>query len=231
MPNQIESPGIVEDAVRQIRAFILKSDPSDKLLPSQSQLASEIGVSRNTIREAMQVLQGQGLVEISQGKRPRVAVPSLRPLNEQLELLLSRQTLSFHQLLEIRQPIEIEATRLAALRATPDQLAKLRASIRDLNDASSIREQVRADRDFHQTLAEATSNPLYIALLLSLHQALELSMKVTISKAGKRNAIAGHKAVLKALEQNDPDQAGIQMLRHLQQARRDFLKYSEDSAR
>jgi DNA-binding FadR family transcriptional regulator len=212
--------GIVEDAVEQLRERILNA--SDSVLPSQSILAQELGISRTAVREAMTILQAQGWIEIQQGKRPQILPVSNSTLSEQLRLFMSRQGASFHQFMEVRLPIETEVARIAAQRATEDQLDTLHSAIERLRSAKRLEEQVKADRDFHVGLAHATHNPLFVSILESFHFGLQSSMKTTIGNKGVQNAVRGHRAILDAVSHHQPDLAANRMQRHLKQAIRDF---------
>ena len=216
------STGIVDEAVSQIRSKILRQNPAEKALPSQSALAAELGISRTAIREAMSILQAQGLIEVQQGKRPQVVPVSNLLLNEQLKLFIARQGASFHQLMEVRLPLEIEVTRIAAQRATPDNINQLQRCIDRLKNAKRLSEQIAADRDFHVRLAEASGNQLFVAILESFHHGLQVSMKTTLGNVGIRHALRGHRAILDAIAQHDPKLAATRMQQHLKQAVKDY---------
>lgn len=216
------STGIVDEAVSQIRSKILRQNPAEKALPSQSALAAELGISRTAVREAMSILQAQGLIEVQQGKRPQVVPVSNLLLNEQLKLFIARQGASFHQLMEVRLPLEIEVARIAAQRATPDNINQLQRCIDRLKSAKRLNDQIAADRDFHVRLAEATCNQLFVAILESFHHGLQVSMKTTLGNVGIRHALRGHRAILGAIVQHDPKLAATRMQQHLKQAVEDY---------
>lgn len=218
--------GIVDEAVENLKQRILRSESSDRL-PSQAILAQELGISRTAVREAMTILQAQGLIEIQQGKLPQILPVSNSTLSEQLKLFMSRQGASFHQFMEVRLPIEVEVARIAAQRATEDQIETLHASIDRLSSAKRLEEQIQADRDFHVGLAHATQNPLFISILESFHIGLRSSMKKTLGNAGVQNAVRGHRAILDSIRLHQPDLAVKRMQRHLKQAIRDYKLQTE----
>lgn len=222
MPISLSPLGIVEDAVEQLRNRILNASASDSTLPSQSILAQELGISRTAVREAMTILQAQGLIEIQQGKRPQILPVSNSTLSDQLNLFMSRQGASFHQFMEVRLPIETEVARIAAQRVTEDQIEAMQSAVERLRSAKRLKEQVQADRDFHVNLAHATHNPLFVSILESFHFGLKSSMKKTIGNAGVQNAVRGHRAILDAVANHQPELAANRMQRHLKQAIRDF---------
>jgi DNA-binding FadR family transcriptional regulator len=224
-------PGIVEEAVEKLKQRILRSDIDDRSLPSQSQLATELGISRTAIREAMSILQAQGLLVIQRGKRPQILPVSNSSLSEQLKLFMARQGATFHQLMEVRLPIETEVARIAAQRATSDQLELLSLAIDRLKVAKRLDDQVNADREFHVGLARATHNPLFVSILESFHFGLQNSMQTTLGHVGLQHATGGHRAILEAVRQQQPDLAAKRMQWHLKQAVRDFKPKTRKESR
>ena len=113
--SDLKSENLVTRAVEALRQFIL-----DELLvpgaelPSQGKLAEWLGVSRTVIREAMRILESQGLLEITQGKLPRVLPPNTQVVIDGLSTLMERSSATLLDVLEVRRPVEIEAAALAA---------------------------------------------------------------------------------------------------------------------
>src|ERR1041385_6731898 len=90
--------------------------PGDTL-PSEGKLAQEIGVSRLTLREATRALQARGLLEISQGRRPTVAVPNGALIGDFFKIAVRRDPRALLDLLEVRRALEVHIATLAAKRA------------------------------------------------------------------------------------------------------------------
>jgi GntR family transcriptional repressor for pyruvate dehydrogenase complex len=214
---------LVDQVVTHLRARILAGDHAvGGALPSEGDLAESFGVSRTVIREAMRSLRAQGLVVMSQGARPRVAEVDARPTVESLSLLLARSRTTLLGLTEVRRPLETEIARLAATRATAEQIATLCDANAELERATTLERRVAADVRFHDLLAVATGNPVFGVLLGTLGGLLVESRRRTIRAAGVDPALIGHREILAAVDRHDPAAAEAAMRRHLDWAERDI---------
>ncbi len=222
---RLETAGLVGRAVEAIRRHILadRSGPSGNLF-SQGELVRSLGVSRSVVREAMRILQSQGLVEISQGRRPRIKPAGTDPVIDSLTTLLKRSSISMLDLVEVRIPLETEIAALAAERRTEKDVAALNAAVALLKEAPNLERQVEADVHFHQLLAKAAGNKIFDLLLETLAQLLKESRRRTISESGVEVPIQHHTEILKAVEEGSPLEARRAMLHHLTMAKRDIVK-------
>jgi DNA-binding FadR family transcriptional regulator len=214
---------LVQQVIEHLRGKIVSgSHPPGTTLPSEGDLARSLGISRTVIREAMRSLRSQGLIEMRQGARPRVARVDAGPSAEALRLLLQRSQFSLLQLTEARRPLESAIARHAASRASADQIAALETAIDELRRAKNLDARVAADVRFHNLLAVASGNPVFTVLLETLGRLLVASRKRTIRAAGPEPAIIGHTAILAAVARHDPDAAEAAMLDHLAWAEQDI---------
>jgi len=194
-------------------------DPSG-LLPTEGKLAETFGVSRTVVREAMRTLRAQGLVEVSQGRRPRVRPADPTTAADSLRTLLERGNATLLNLVEARRPLEAEIAALAAHRATLEQIDAMQQAIDQMNAAPSLAGKIEADIAFHDLLAAATGNPIFQLMLATLAELMRQSRQQTITSAGLEVANRGHVEVLAAVRAKDPQAAGAAMLEHLELARR-----------
>jgi DNA-binding FadR family transcriptional regulator len=192
------------------------------LLPSQGELAASFGVSRTVIREAMRGLCAQGLVDISQGRAPRVKPPDSKATVASLRLLLRRNKATLLHLVEVRQPVEGEIAALAAERANDEHLRQLERAVHDLATASQLEARIEADVRFHRILAEATGNPVFVLLLETLAEFMHESRQKTLVYSGVEQAFAGHRAIFEAVRNHDSAKAREVMQEHLRLAARDL---------
>jgi DNA-binding FadR family transcriptional regulator len=214
---------LVQQVIEHLRDKIVsRSHPPGTTLLSEGDLARSLGTSRTVIREAMRSLRSQGLIEMRQGARPRVARVDAGPSAEALRLLLQRSQLSLLELTEARRPLESAIARHAASRASADQIAALETAIDELRRAKNLDARVAADVRFHNLLAVASGNPVFNVLLETLGRLLVASRKRTIRAAGPEPAIIGHTAILAAVARHDPDAAEAAMLDHLGWAEQDI---------
>ncbi|GIW81607.1 MAG: GntR family transcriptional regulator [Gemmatales bacterium] len=219
----LKSQNLVAQAVETLRGHILsgKYAAGDEL-PSQLEMCESLGVSRSVVREAMQILQSQGLVEISQGRRPRVLPARPDPVIDSLHNLVQRAQVSLLHLVEIRRPLEGEAAALAAKNATPQLIVELRQSVEELANAEELDAQIAADVRFHRLLAEATANPLFVMILDVLAPMLHESRRQTLRQSGVAVALAYHRKILEAVEAGDAKLAREVMLQHMQRTKQDI---------
>lgn len=209
-----QEPSLVKQAEDRLRKRILKKGPHD-LLPSQGDLAAELGVSRTVLREAMKHLEAEGLLDIAQGRRIRVRPAGPQASLRSLDAMLRRSPGSLAHLLEVRRPLESEIAALAADRRTPAHLELLEASLNELEVLRTLERRVDADLRFHRTLAEATGNPVFLLLLDTVAGLLRASRYASIGTHGAQAAIDGHREILDAVRDRKPAAARDAMLRHL----------------
>ena len=179
-------------------------------LPGHRELAQQFSVSVGSLREAISMLVGDGLVETRAGlgtfvaERPNAAGGTGGPPLDRSQI---------EELIEARLVLESELAALAARRASPAEIEKLRAIVA-LMDSTAVdaRRLLDADVDFHQTLARATHNRFLDSALSRvstgvrtlLTRDLELSAEVGVRRfGGLQIAVAEHRAVVDALEQGD----------------------------
>ena len=191
------------------------------VIPTESVLASQLAVGRSTVREAMKVLVGAGMVEILRGKgtfvRPRADWSPFDPL-----VLLASSGLpdgaqaTTRKVLEARRLVEVGVAELAAARATPTQVERLDQAIAEMEAAPDVATFVTADLAFHDTLLEAADNPFVAALFAPIGALLSDERRRTSEPEALRPlAIAAHRAIASAVRRHDPVEARQAMSAHL----------------
>jgi GntR family transcriptional repressor for pyruvate dehydrogenase complex len=196
--------------------------PGDKL-PPERELASLMGVSRATVREALRSLAMMNVVELRHGSG--TFVTSLEPqlLVENFDLVFSLTDHSFLQLIQAREVIEPGAVTLTAKRITDDELAQLadvlQRSRQCLRDHPEDFPQL--DVEFHSRIAEFSGNVLLTRIMQALTQMSIASSQRTAADEGSvsppriERAIHMHEGILDALRLRDPELARARMLEHL----------------
>lgn len=209
-------PALVEQVVARMSEGIYGGEfPPGSELPSEGKLATAIGVSYTVMREAMRSLRSLGLVEVSHGRRPRVKPAGPDAVRETLDAMLRRSSSSLRELTELRQPLECEIVALASQRATPAEIEGLEQAIARQAAAETLEAQIEADIDFHNLLAVAAGNTLFVLVLSSVSGLLWESRRQTIQRVGSQRALADHIAVLDAIRRRDPEAAQQAMLKHM----------------
>ncbi len=142
-------------------------------LPSERELAGTLGVSRPSLREALQKLEAKGLVRKRQGGGTVVTDRLQASFVDPWRAMLSDNPDLQHDLLEFRHMLEGEAARLAAERANDVDMAQINAAFDALEKAyasDDLDACIGADVAFHQAIAEASHNVLIAHLSASLHR-------------------------------------------------------------
>lgn len=166
----------------KIEEFFLNGDlqPGSKL-PSERELASRFGVSRSSVREALQQLELTGAIVIRQGGGSYINTNEVQKVSRLLsDSIVEAESHLIQDMLELRRALEIEAVSLASLRAVPADLAKIKQALDDMkNSLYDAEKGIKADLHFHQRIVEASHNPLLIALVQSLAEKMEDSIRAT----------------------------------------------------
>lgn len=222
-------PALVEQVAGRLRQGIIDGHfPPESELPSEGNLAKSMEVSHTVIREAMRTLRSQGLVDVSQGRRPRVRPVGPEAVQESLEVLLLRTDSSLHELTDLRRLLEVEIASMAAERVTKEQLKLMQQAIDEHAKASDLDRAIEADMRFHDLLAEASGNMLFPLILSTVAGLLVESRRRTISRVGVDRGVEGHRAVLAALREKDAKAARVAMREHIQMIIEDLGLPSEN---
>lgn len=199
--------------------------PPGAKLPPERSLAEQLGVSRVTLRDALGILQGEGLIERKRGAGGGAMILGMRRTPGEARAELHRHTATLDRILELRLVIEPGAARLAAARRTEADLRRLRLSIDGLEHASGrgadgVGEFHRADSIFHLTIAAASRNPYLYEAVERARSRLFAPMAAIDKQELQQDSAAEHRAVLEAIIDGDGDRAAAEMERHLREAQR-----------
>jgi DNA-binding FadR family transcriptional regulator len=147
---------LVDQALDQLRQRINQGVEVGQRLPTEPELSAELGISRNTVREAMRVLAFSGLIEIRQGDGSY-----LRAVVDPLDTLKALSQCSLEQARETRHILEVEAIGLAALRRTEEDLVALREAlgVSGSHYHGDLDTYIACDLVFHRRLVDAAHNP------------------------------------------------------------------------
>lgn len=210
---------LVEKSIEEIKKLILDAEyDQDRFLPSEGELSKRMGVSRATTREAVRSLEVRGFVKRIHGKGIQVVDDSVGVLSQSITDMFAINEVSLDDLLEVRETIEIKATRFATERATEEDFVKLRKYVEIMEKSRKSTEQKYLDADlkFHLTLVAASKN----SVLTAITKAYTSLMKEQILEASDdleniESQFHYHRTVLEALESRNADAAEEAMLTHL----------------
>jgi GntR family transcriptional repressor for pyruvate dehydrogenase complex len=206
----------VELAAQELVSLI-QSQPNLQTLPSERTLASQLGLSRNALREAIRQLELQGLLQIQQGKPTRIVQNLHHPITGSLALLVRSPKARLVQLFELREILEPKAAALAATRATASDLKELHAASSLMSNADSNSEAVTADIAFHRAIAKASRNQILLLVLESLIEPLQEAHSKGFQVLGPRDpqTLQMHERIMNAISFRNPADAEAAMLEHL----------------
>lgn len=220
--SPIKPKRISEEIVEQIKTLIFDGNlkPGESL-PSERELAKSLNVSRVSLREALNTLQGMGLLEIQQGNRTCVRPITTRSIHDPLVSFAKNSPANILKVFEIRKYLEIGCVALAAERATSEEIEQLEGILKEMEeDLKKNRLGAKNDLDFHALLATATHNQAYAHLMHTLYDLLQEELRIAwggiFRKRDKRNKLfQQHKNILEAVKQRNPETGREEALAHL----------------
>ncbi len=192
-----------------------------EVLPSERELMGRYGVGRPAVREAMQALQGMGLIQVRHGERPKVAEPQLDQLYEQLSLTM-RHVLTHRQgmldeLKEARLILEMQMARIAAMNHAAEDIAGLRDIVgRQREAADEAARFMEFDGAFHQAVAAISGNRLLASVTRAIFDWKARFHTEAVRTRGKEPVtLAEHDAIVDAIESGDAEVSAERMRTHL----------------
>jgi len=212
-----------EEIVEQIKQLISRGDlgPGQRI-PSERELATFLGVSRPSVREAIMVLEAMGFLESRQGGgtfvRSLADVTMADPLANMVE---RRDPRMLHALAEVRLGLETWSAYLAAKRAEKPELERLRELYTVMEEqAKNGGWDPEIDFQFHLTITAASHNTLQVHILNTVQKLFQTTIMVALgefySKEGYIDLLLNHhREILEAIEARDPERARDWMQKHL----------------
>lgn len=212
-----------EQVADQLRSLIVSGRlEQGGRLPTETQLARELGVSRATVREALRLLAAQGLVRTAKGQTggSYVTLPTVDHISESLSsnitLLADARDLTLEELIEVRELLEVPAARLAARRRREGDVDRLRATIPPDRPVLDTQTEFVHNRDFHATLIECCENRLLQIAAQPVFSALQTSLSRSgLPRVFHRSIHLHHARIAEAVEAGDEDSAAAEMHDHL----------------
>lgn len=207
----------------ELMQFIQRTEmrPGD-VLPREAKIAEQLGVSRPVVREALHGLQGQGVIEIINGRGAVIRPLDPRALHAYFGHALRTLDRSMLDLMEARRGIEVEAVALAAIRRSGAEAEEMEAIVALMSDAPDATDYARLDTSLHVAIAQASHNTVLHQLVLALKTGLmELSTEglKRRTSAGEMNRVqAMHIAIVTAVSRQDPEGAAEAMRIHMNDA-------------
>ncbi len=218
IPSRKISDEIVRQFIDLIERGILK--PGDRL-PSEREMARELGVSRLPLREALKALQAMGFINVQNRRKTLVLPITKNTLQDPISLVLEGNIEKVFELLEIRQALETWAAQRATEKATDRDIEDLEEVIERMKDDFRKGDLGdKADADFHLAIAHATHNTILSHLMATWYHLLWNCQKVSREKLfdnekNRRLLLNQHIEIFDSIKAHDRDRAGKAIHRHI----------------
>jgi GntR family transcriptional repressor for pyruvate dehydrogenase complex len=225
--HPVRTARVYVEVVEQILQLVQEGylSPGDRL-PSERELASRLGVSRSSVREAMTALELLGTIQIKAGAGIFVGSPANGRLAEQVAALAKEGPL---EILEARLIIEPGVAQLAALRRSQADLQDMRLQISKMaSELESGRNAWEPDWGFHEAIARAAQNPVLASMSDAMGQRMAHPMWTLMRSHNFEFAeraqryLEDHRRILLAIEGGDGEAAFKAMARHISTILRDL---------
>ena len=219
-----QSGSLVQRAMHGIAAFIREQGfVVGNQLPSEAELAARMGVSRTVIREAVRGLSVLGIIDIGNGRRPRVAAATAFPFVMSLAHATQTGQITVEQIWEARSCIEVKSATLAATFRTEAEAARLLELARLMDEYGDYgKGMTDLELQFHQLIASASRNMLFEHLLASFAPLLATAVPAAWSTRQtveeKDEVIENHMGIAEAIAMRNPKAAAKAMERHFSRA-------------
>ncbi len=200
---------------------VQRLNPGDRL-PPERQLAELLEVSRPSLREALHILQAQGLVSIRHGQGTFIQEPIVA---QELRASMMASTHGLNELFDAREVLEVPASKWAASKASKEDIRQLRATLNQIDTVTSVApidfDQLQVlDAKFHLTIVGIAGNRFINQTLNVLQDVMKMSMETTLRLPGRSDVSRReHHEILEAIESGNGELASKLTLQHITGAR------------
>ena len=223
--ERLTTAGSLTDRVCEALTQLIngKGFPPGSRLPSEMKMAGRFGVSRTVVREAVSRLKSEGLVESRQGSGVFVRAENTdAPFRIDPNVMASIE--SVLHVVELRKVLEGEIAALAARRRSREQMAAIKLALKRIDsDVRAGSDGVEADIAFHRSIAEATGNPHFLALIQFLSKFLRKATQTTRGIEATQASLSQqvkdeHLAIVDAISRQDGEAARAAARLHMNRA-------------
>ncbi len=212
-----EKKVLSEQVASDLRQMILSKhlNPGDKL-PNELDLTKQLNVSRSTVREAIKILKSQNILEVRRGLGTFVSeTPGVKDDPLGVHFIDEGPLLKYFY--EVRLVVEPPMARMAALRATDDELAEIRKAYDEVKAAIEAGDDhTDADIHFHNIIAASTHNPIMQRILPVINEGISTGYKETKDlQESSAMVLKQHRKIMHALTERRADDALEAMKAHI----------------
>jgi DNA-binding FadR family transcriptional regulator len=207
--DTIKKINLVDEVYKKMKEKIMSGawTPGEKI-PSENKLSDKFGVSRNTIRNAIQKLKGLNLIETKQGQGTFLKKDLNSNIISNIIPGLIFNNNEILDVLEFRSIIEKENARLAAIRADEEEIQEIKGALDQMIRHQDDYEEYSVwDYKFHLNIAKASKNKILYQTMLRLKDILFHHLEEMNKNGNFEKSIAGHRKLYQAIEARDPELA------------------------
>jgi DNA-binding FadR family transcriptional regulator len=202
---------VTDEAIEKLRSMIVSGQlrPGDRL-PREADLASTLGLSRNSLREAVRALSLVRILDVRQGDGTYVSSLAADSLLEALNFIVEfHRDASVLELLEVRRILEPAASARAAVLITASSVDHLAEILGRANADSPVEDLVKADVEFHRAIASAAGNSVLASLIESLSAPTQRARvwRGMTQEGALQRTLDEHQAIFDAIARRDPEMA------------------------
>jgi GntR family transcriptional regulator, transcriptional repressor for pyruvate dehydrogenase complex len=200
---------VTDEAILRIKQMLLDGElkPGDRL-PPEKELGDRLGLSRNSLREAVKALELIRVLDVRRGDGTYVTSLEPRLLLEAMSFVVDlHQDASVLDLFEVRRILEPAAAAIATIKATPGDIATLEGILDEVGDGTSVDDLIANDLRFHEKISNLAGNTYLTSLLNSLSsRTLRARIWRGITEEGSvSRTLAEHRATVDAMAVGDAD--------------------------
>lgn len=213
----IKRKRVSDEVLEQIKENIISGEwPPGTKIPGEMDLAEMFGVSRVSVRQAIQRLVGMGVLTIRRGEGTFVSEVLPKDYFNTLLPVLMIEAPDMIEMLEFRAVIEVESARFAALRANEEDIARMETALANMKKCKGdYKKFAYEDLNFHTALALATHNSVVVKVTAIIHDMLKNSMVEIVRLRGYQDGLLYHARLLEAIKRRDSDAAAELMREHI----------------
>lgn len=218
-PATTDTPLVAVAQDRIIALIRSEGLKAGQALPSEMAMAGQFGVSRPVVREALRSLAALSLVDIGNGRRPRVRVPDANVLGLIVDHALHIEHASIQQIYDVRRTVEMRTVELAAVRRSTDEAARLLQLVEGMwADYPRLDEVMEHDIAFHLLIGRASRNPMFDLIVRSFEAVTRKTWRVgwlsRKTEGERQGTIRLHQRIAETIADGDAAAAAKAMADH-----------------
>lgn len=185
-------------------------------LPSERELSEKLGISRNSVREALRVLGIMGVIAPHHGAGNYVSDNFENSIIEIMSMMYALDKIDNEQISEYRHAMEVRSFILALKYITYSEIQEMKTFLQGIDECSSEEERTQLDKKFHYALVKASRNAIFIQNVDALNQIMDIFIRdmryaIMMTPEGEQKLRRTHWRIVEALEEKN-EQKGIAAL-------------------